>query len=86
MLRLEETGFFVAGFVADFTEMGKRLEQAQASYAGALAKLHSGLGNVIRQAEMLKALGIKPTKQIPLGLIELAQQETLELEDQPELP
>ena len=70
----------LAGFVADFTEMGKRLEQAQTSYAGALAKLHSGPGNVIRQAEMLKTLGIKPTKQIPLGLIELAQQETLELE------
>jgi DNA recombination protein RmuC len=76
----------LAGFVADFTEMGKRLEQAQTSYAGALAKLHTGSGNVIRQAEMLKALGIKPTKQLPLGLIELAQQETLELEDQPELP
>ena len=75
----------LAGFVADFTEMGKRLEQAQTSYAGALAKLHTGPGNVIRQAEMLKALGVKPTKQIPQGLIELAQQETLELEDQPEL-
>jgi DNA recombination protein RmuC len=76
----------LAGFVTDFTEMGKRLEQAQTSYAGALAKLHSGPGNVIRQAEMLKALGIKPTKQISQGLVELAQQETLELEDQPELP
>ena len=39
---------------------------------------------MIRQAEMLRALGVKPTKQIPQGLIELAQQETLELEDQPE--
>ncbi|HTZ56642.1 MAG TPA: DNA recombination protein RmuC [Acidobacteriaceae bacterium] len=76
----------LAGFVADFTDMGKRLEQAQASYASALSKLHSGPGNVIRQAEMLKTLGVKPTKQIPLGLAELAQQETLELEDQPELP
>jgi DNA recombination protein RmuC len=76
----------LAGFVADFTDMGKRLEQAQASYAGALGKLHTGPGNVIRQAELLKALGVKPTKQIPQGLIELAQQETLELGDQPELP
>ena len=72
--------------MADFTEMGKRLEQAQTSYSGALAKLHTGSGNVIRQAEMLKTLGVKPTKQIPQGLVELAQQETLELEDQPELP
>ena len=35
---------------------------------------------MIRQAEMLKALGVKPTKQLPQGLMELAQQETLELE------
>jgi DNA recombination protein RmuC len=76
----------LAGFVADFTKMGERLDQAQSSYADALSKLHTGSGNVIRQAEMLRALGVKPTKQIPLGLIELAQQETLELEDQPELP
>jgi DNA recombination protein RmuC len=76
----------LAGFVADFTDMGKRLEQAQASYTGALGKLHTGPGNVIRQAELLKALGVKPTKQISQGLIELAQQETLELGEQPELP
>lgn len=76
----------LAGFVADFTKMGERLDQAQSSYADALSKLHTGSGNVIRQAEMLRALGVKPTKQIPQGLVELAQQETLELEDQPELP
>jgi DNA recombination protein RmuC len=74
----------LAGFVADFTEIGKRLEQAQTSHESALAKLHTGPGNVIRQAEMLKALGVKPTKQLPQGLVELAQQETLELVEQPE--
>jgi DNA recombination protein RmuC len=76
----------LAGFVADFTKMGERLGQAQSSYSDALSKLHTGSGNVIRQAEMLRALGVKPTKQIPQGLIELAQQETLELEEQPDLP
>jgi DNA recombination protein RmuC len=76
----------LAGFVADFTKMGERLDQAKTSYDDALSKLHTGSGNVIRQAEMLRTLGVKPTKQIPQGLIELAQQETLELEDQPELP
>jgi DNA recombination protein RmuC len=76
----------LAGFVADFTKMGERLDQAKGSYEDALSKLHTGSGNVIRQAEMLRTLGVKPTKQIPQGLIELAQQETLELEDQPELP
>jgi DNA recombination protein RmuC len=75
----------LAGFVADFVEVGKRMEQAQTSHASALAKLHTGPGNVIRQAEMLKGLGVKPTKQLPQGLVELAGQETLELVDQPDL-
>ena len=70
----------LASFVADFSEVGNRLDNAQRSYADAMSKLHTGKGNVIRQAEMLKALGVKPTKQLPQGLIELAQQETLELE------
>jgi DNA recombination protein RmuC len=74
----------LAAFVADFAEVGSRLDGAQRSYADAMSKLHSGKGNVIRQAEMLKALGVKPTKQLPQGLVELAQQETLELVD-PEL-
>jgi DNA recombination protein RmuC len=74
----------LAGFVADFTEVGKRLDDAQRSHADAMSKLHTGKGNVIRQAEMLKELGVKPTKQLPQGLVELAQQETLELVD-PEL-
>jgi DNA recombination protein RmuC len=76
----------LAGFVADFVEVGKRMEQAQTSHASALAKLHTGPGNVIRQAEMLKGLGVNPTKQLPQGLVELAGQETLDLVDQPDLP
>lgn len=74
----------LAAFVADFTEVGNRLDGAQRSYADAMSKLHIGKGNVIRQAEMLKSLGVKPTKQLPQGLVELSQQETLELAD-PEL-
>src|ERR1700722_5387715 len=71
----------LASFVADFSEVGSGLDTGQRSYADAMSKLHSGKGNVIRQAEMLKALGVKPTKQLPQGLVELAQQENLELED-----
>jgi DNA recombination protein RmuC len=76
----------LAGFVADFVEVGKRMEQAQTSHASALAKLHTGPGNVIRQAEMLKGLGVNPTKQLPQGLVELAGQESLDLVEQPDLP
>jgi DNA recombination protein RmuC len=76
----------LAGFVADFREVGEKLDGAHRSYADAMAKLHTGRGNVIRQAEMLKELGIRPAKQLPQGLVELAQQETLELVDSPDLP
>lgn len=71
----------LAGFVGDLTEVGERLDQAQKSYESARNKLSTGRGNVIRQAEMLKALGVKPSKQLPQGLVELAQQEDLELQD-----
>jgi DNA recombination protein RmuC len=74
----------LAAFVADFSEVGSRLDTAQRSYSDAMSKLHTGKGNVIRQAEMLKKLGVKPAKQLPQGLVELAQQEDLELVD-PEL-
>ena len=70
----------LAGFVESLTEVGDRLAQAQKSYEDAFSKLSTGRGNVIRQAEMLKALGIKPAKQLPQGLVEQAGQETLELD------
>jgi hypothetical protein len=34
---------------------------------------------VISQAEKLKALGVKPSKQLPQGMTEVAQQEDLDL-------
>jgi DNA recombination protein RmuC len=80
----------LAAMVADFSDVGVRLENAQRSHANAMAKLHTGKGNVIRQAEMLKLLGVKPTKQLPQDLVELSQQETFaleaELNDSPEQP
>ncbi len=74
----------LTAFIADFSDIGTRLEAAQRSHADAMSKLHTGKGNVIRQAEMLKDLGVKPTKQIPQGLVEMAQQEAFELAE-PEL-
>lgn len=58
------------GFVEDFDKLGDRLKQATDTYDKAYGKFTSGRGNVIRQAEMLKDLGIKPTKQLPKHLIE----------------
>ena len=54
----------LAGFVDDLEGLGVKLQQAQKAYDGAYGKFASGNGNVIRQAEMLKELGVKPTKHL----------------------
>jgi len=60
----------LVGFVDDLKTLGARLSQAQKSYEDACGKFYNGKGNVIRQAEMLKELGIKPGKSLPAELID----------------
>jgi DNA recombination protein RmuC len=60
----------LVGFVDDLKSVGDRLEQAKSSYGLALSKLATGKGNVIRQAEMLKGLGVKPKKNLAAELVE----------------
>lgn len=60
----------LVGFVEELDTIGLRLRQAQESFDDARKKLCTGQGNVIRQAEMLKELGIKPNKTLPADLIE----------------
>lgn len=62
----------LAGFVEDMESLGTRLNQAQKEYDGAINKLSTGRGNVIRQAEMLKKLGVKPSKSLPAPMVEIA--------------
>jgi DNA recombination protein RmuC len=70
----------LVGFVDDLKGVGDRLEQAKTSYGLALGKLSTGKGNVIRQAEMLKALGVKAKKNLPPELVDASA------EDEPLLP
>jgi len=63
----------LVGFVEDFDSLGSKLLQAQKIYDTAYKKFTSGRGNVIRQAEMLKDLGVKPTKHLPQNLVDSNQ-------------
>lgn len=65
----------LTGFVKDFENLGGRLKQAQEEFDDARSKLSTGRGNVIRQAEMLRELGVKPTKELPGKLVELSKEE-----------
>ena len=58
------------GFVDDLEKLGQRLDQAQTSYHDAFNKLKSGKGNLIRTAEKVRELGVKPSKNISAALIE----------------
>jgi DNA recombination protein RmuC len=70
----------LVGFVDDLKSVGERLDQAKGSYSLALGKLSTGKGNVIRQAEMLKTLGVKSKKTLPQDLVDSSS------EDEPLLP
>lgn len=58
------------GFVDDLEKLGQRLDQAQTSYHDAFNKLKTGKGNLIRSAEKVRELGVKPSKSLAAPLIE----------------
>ena len=69
----------LSAFVKDLEDTGRNIDRAKASYDEAYKKLATGRGNAIRQAEMLRDLGVKSTKQLPSQLVEMAHHEPLEL-------
>jgi DNA recombination protein RmuC len=62
----------LVGFVEDLRSVGDKLSAAQTAYTNAEKRLSTGKGNVIRQAEMLRELGVKPTKQLNRALVDVA--------------
>ncbi|HZR69124.1 MAG TPA: DNA recombination protein RmuC [Burkholderiales bacterium] len=60
------------GFVADLDDIGRKLKATHDSYEAARSKLSTGKGNLIRQAERIRSLGVKPTKALPAHLVDEA--------------
>ena len=58
-----------ANFVENFSDIGTTLDRAKKSYNTAFNQLTQGRGNLIRQAEMLKELGIKTKKSLPSNML-----------------
>lgn len=56
-----------AGFVETLQDVGTNIERSQKAYDKAFSQLSEGRGNLLRQAEMLKELGVKPQKELPKG-------------------
>jgi DNA recombination protein RmuC len=62
----------LVGFVDDMQKIGEYMGRARDSYDKAYNKFKTGKGNLIRQAEMLKELGVKPTKQLPEDVLDIS--------------
>lgn len=65
----------LCGFTHELTKVGNSINQAKNSYDEASKKLVHGRGSVIRQAEMLRDLGIKPTKTLAPALARIGHDE-----------
>jgi DNA recombination protein RmuC len=62
-------------FIDDMEGLGGALDKANQTYQGAMNKLATGRGNVIRQAESFKQLGVEIKRPISSNLAQLAQSE-----------
>lgn len=58
------------GFIEDIGKVGEALDRAQRAHQSALGRLSQGRGNLVRQAEMLRDLGVAPGKRLPAGLMD----------------
>jgi DNA recombination protein RmuC len=67
------------GFVTDMEAIGDNLRRTDQNYANAMKKLVDGRGNLIRQVELLKKLGLRTTKSLPKNLIDRADVDQEEL-------
>jgi DNA recombination protein RmuC len=59
-------------FVSDLEAVGKSLRSADTSYTNAMKKLSEGRGNLIRQVEILRGLGVRTSKSLPRNLLDAA--------------
>lgn len=75
-----------AGFVADLETLGSRLHSTQQAFDAAHKKLIGGRGNLVRQAEMLRELGVKPNKTLPTALSSAASEADDDRQNQPDTP
>ncbi|HFD13199.1 MAG TPA: DNA recombination protein RmuC, partial [Crenotrichaceae bacterium] len=59
----------LCGFVQDMEKIGVQVDTLHRTYEGAMGKLSTGKGNLIRQASQLVELGAKTKKTLPSTLL-----------------
>ncbi|GAB2500938.1 DNA recombination protein RmuC [Arenimonas alkanexedens] len=71
------------GFAEDLGKVGEALRRANDLHAAAVGKLSQGRGNLVRQAEMLRELGVSPSKRLPAALQDLTDEGDTDAGDSP---
>lgn len=66
-----------AGFIDDMGSIKKALDATNSRFDSAMGKLSTGQGNLLRQAEMMKQLGLKTTKSLPKELLDQVEENNL---------
>ena len=62
------------GFVSDLDNVGDKISQTQKSFDEAYKKLSTGNGNLVRTAQKVRELGVKPNKSLPTPLVEKSEE------------
>jgi len=63
------------GFVSDLEAVGRSLRSADQNYSAAMKKLSEGRGNLVRQVELMKQLGLRTSKSLPPNLLDASSDE-----------
>jgi DNA recombination protein RmuC len=74
------------GFTGDLLKVGEHLARAHESYDDARKKLSEGPGNLVRQVELLRGLGVRPTKTLAADLVAATDEEAGDADSTPLLP
>ncbi|MCK9372731.1 MAG: DNA recombination protein RmuC [Sulfuricurvum sp.] len=65
----------LVAFVEDMEKIGEQIGRTQKSYEGAMNKLSTGKGNLIRRVEAMRKLGLKPKKMLPSSVMDEGEEE-----------
>lgn len=63
------------GFVDDLISLGNKMRDSQKAYEGAMNKLSTGAGNIVKRTDELRKLGAKASKSLPQPLLDRAGDE-----------
>jgi DNA recombination protein RmuC len=70
------------GFVSDMDKVDKALESSRKNFDSAMNKLSTGKGNLVKQVEQFRKLGVQTNKTLDKQLLNNAQLDDEELDDE----